>query len=188
MPPLRRTTAREWFVVDIENYSDPLHRRVPDELVQLQTESGRYVIGEHPLGQFLGVKQTVRTVAGAGRVFAKRRGKKDSVHVFRQMMFASEPVGKVVVGAAAQDKLDFVLSIQALEVLHTKRVALAGVRTFHIDDLDDSGRNPLQRALSAGLKQNFVTAVQEPLHQRHDIALLQHGFATGDLNQTTTWT
>src|ERR1700690_2826886 len=42
-----------------------LHRRVPDELMNLQSQAGRNVVPQHPLCQFPGIKQTVRAVACA---------------------------------------------------------------------------------------------------------------------------
>jgi len=44
---------------------------------------------------------------------------------------------------------------------------------------------PRQRALAAGLEQHLIASVEEVLHQRNDFALLQHGLAAGDLDQST---
>src|SRR5260221_1922384 len=97
----------------------------------------------------------------------------------------SELPCKFIVGAAAQHELDFVVRAEYLKVLHAKRIAFAGIRALHIDNLDDIGRNPLQWPLSAGLKQNLVTIVQKALHQGNDFPLLQHRLAASDLDQAT---
>src|SRR5580698_2867671 len=79
MPPLRRTIARlvgrvmnrcqahsgaeafpkkKGFIAALKALRHPkshsLYRRVPNKFVQLKTKTCRYIVGEHPLGQFLG--------------------------------------------------------------------------------------------------------------------------------------
>src|SRR5580698_7604586 len=125
----------------------------------------------------------MRTVACSGGVFAERRRKQDGVHPLRQIVPVSELLRELVVDAAAQDKFNFVVRGQGLEIFLAKSSARARVRTLHVDDLDDPGWNPLQWPLPTSLEQDAVAVVEEMLHQGDNFALLQHGLAAGDLDQ-----
>ena len=70
-----------------------------------------------------------------------------------------------------------------LQILNRECVGLAGVRAFHIDNLDDFFWHPRQRPFAAGFEQDLVVGVQKLFHQRDNIALLQHGFAAGDFDE-----
>src|SRR5882724_13545763 len=123
MPPLRRTTARaeeesvmlhSTITKSTINISalNPLHRRVPNKLVQLQSQPRRNIVGDHPLSQFLRIEQAMRTIPRAGRIFTKRRRKQNRIHPFRKLVPPREFARKVIVGAAAQNKLDLVVRAQ----------------------------------------------------------------------------
>src|ERR1700722_3687010 len=161
---LQSTSLFFGFQSEISRSLDSFHRRIPDEFVQLQAKPGGNVVGQHPFSQFLGIEQTVRAVAGTRRVLAECRREQDCVDPPLETVPQRELPGKLVVHAATQDKLDFIVSRQVFQVLHGKRAALSGVRTLHIDDLDDRGRNALERTLPAGLEKHLVVVVQKMLH------------------------
>src|SRR5581483_1939633 len=50
-----------------------LHCRIPYELVNLQAEAAGDIVGQHPLGQFAGINQAMRSIATSGRFIAERR-------------------------------------------------------------------------------------------------------------------
>ena len=77
---------------------DALNGRIPNEFMNLQAQPCRYIIGEHPLRQLLGIEQAMRRVAGASRVFAKGRRKQDRVDPLAKPMLRDEIPRKLVVG------------------------------------------------------------------------------------------
>src|SRR5579872_3160919 len=96
MPPLASTTARDRLGIGL----DSLKGRVPYKFVQLESEAGGDVVGDDPFGQLLRIEQAVRTVAGAGGVFAEHRGKQDGIHAADKVVRFHERPGEVVVSAA----------------------------------------------------------------------------------------
>src|SRR5438270_11601397 len=155
------------------------HRRVPNEFMKLQAKPGGYVIGNHPLSQLLRIEQAMRTVAGARSVFAKRGRKKNRVHFSSQMVSFYEITSKAVVGAAGQNKLEFVAGSQNFQVLEIESVALSRIGAFHVDYLHDFTGNGCQKTFSAGLQQDRIARFEQSLHQRDHLTLLQHGLTTG---------
>src|ERR1019366_994987 len=103
-------------------------------------------------------------------------------------MLDNKVAGEFVVGAVGQDELEFIVRPERFQILEREGVGFAGVRTLHIDDLDDLLRNARQGPFAAGLDQHLVVGVQKLLHQGDDFALLQHGFAAGDLDQSASRT
>ena len=59
-------------MADLHVVLNALYRWIPDELVQLQSETYGKVIREYPLSELLWVKKAVGAVPGASRVFAER--------------------------------------------------------------------------------------------------------------------
>ena len=102
-----------------------------------------------------------------------------------QFVIQDKVAGEFVVGAVCQDELDFVVWLERFQILECEGVWFAGVRTLHVDDLDDLFRDPRQDSFAAGLEQHLIASVQEVLHQRDDFPLLQHGLAARDLDQST---
>src|ERR1700751_2698724 len=89
MPPLSSTTARDWPLFDDINSlvpSDVFESWIPNELVQLQPQPGRNVVGNHPLGQLPGIEQTMRGVAGARCIVAEGRRKQRRIHPCRKIV------------------------------------------------------------------------------------------------------
>src|SRR5208282_1280975 len=60
--------------------SHALHRRIPDELMDLQSHARGNIVGQHPVREFARIEQTVRTVSRATGVFAECRGKQYRIH------------------------------------------------------------------------------------------------------------
>ena len=59
---------------------------------------------------------------------------------------------------------------------------LAAPGTFDVHDGDDRLWNIIERNVAAGLEQDFVSALEQPLHERIDL-LLQQRFAARDLDE-----
>ena len=75
-----------------------------------------------------------------------------------------------------------------MQILERESIRLSRVRTLHIDDLNDLFRNTRQGAFAAGFEQDPIIGIEELLHERDDVALLQHRFAAGDLDHSAAWT
>src|SRR6185312_454791 len=102
-------------------------------------------------------------------------------------MPACELARKLVIAAPADHKFHFIVRLKDFQIFEIERFALAGIRALHIHDFHDATRNPLQWPLSAGLDQYLVAAFEHSLHQWNQLALLEHGLAASDLNQSRSW-
>ncbi len=100
-----------------------------------------------------------------------------------QAVTQDEVAREFIVRAVSQDELEFIVRPQRLQILECESIGFARVRTLYVDDLDNLLRNARQWAFAAGLEQNLIVGIQKMLHQRDDFALLQHGFAAGDLDE-----
>src|SRR6202167_6762956 len=129
------------------------YRRVPDELVQLEAQACGNFICQHPLRQFPGIEQAVRTVAASRCIFAECGGEQHGVHALCQFVLPRELTAKLIIDSIAKNELYFVTGCQSRKIFVEKRVGLTGVRTLHVDNLDHIRWNPLHRPLSAGLQQ-----------------------------------
>ena len=69
--------------------------------------TGRDVVGDHPLSQFLRVKQLCELTRRASRVFPECRRKENGVHLLRQIAAIHKFAGKIVIAPTAEHKLDF---------------------------------------------------------------------------------
>src|SRR5215471_11478116 len=77
MPPLRTTSARAvGFLCGsfISLRLDTFQRWLPNELMNLQSQTGIQAIGQYPLRKITRVEQAMRCIPAAARVFAKRGG------------------------------------------------------------------------------------------------------------------
>src|SRR3954471_21109569 len=173
MPPLTSTIARGFIVGGTS--SDPLKRRVPNEFVQLQSEPGRNSIADHPFGQFLRVEQAMRTVATAARIFPECGRKQNRIYPLSELMPDRKIKRKLVIATAAQDELDLVPGGEHFQVFRPESIPFAGIRAFYVHNLDHGRRHAIERSLSAGLKQDGIAVVEQSLHHRDDLPLLQHG-------------
>src|ERR1700687_1152040 len=99
-------------------------------------------------------------------------------------MLPDKVAGELIIRAIAQHELDFIVWLKRVEIFERESIGLAGVRTLHVDDLDDWRGYADQLAFPAGLEQNFVTRVQQLLHERNDFAFLKHRFAAGNFDQS----
>src|SRR5579863_618750 len=127
------------------------------------------------------------TVTSAGCFFAECRRKKDCVHPLRQIVFTNEVASEGIVDAVADYEFNFIVGRERCQIVDKKSVGRPRVRTLHVYDLDDSGWNPRQGALSAGLEKDLVFILEKIFHERQQLTLLEHGFAAGDFHQTTVW-
>ena len=103
--------------------------------MDLQAETHVQSVFQDPFGELLRIEQAVRRVAGAARVFAKRRREDDRVHTVNEIVFAGEVAGEFVIGTVHEDELDLIAFGHCIEVLEFKGVGCAGVWTLHVDDL-----------------------------------------------------
>src|SRR5208282_647921 len=130
------------------------------------------------------IEQAVRRVARAGGGLFKRGRKQNSVNALDQSVMEDEVAGEFVVRAVGEDKLKFVVRFERFQIIESEGVWLARMRTLHIDNLDDSFRDPRQWAFAAGFEQHLIVGVQKLLHQGDDFAFLQHGLTAGNLDET----
>ncbi len=73
---------------------------------------------------------------------------------------------------------------QRVEVLHAEAVCgRPCTRALHIDDLVNGLGNIGQRTFAGGLDHQGVAFSQQSVHQRQELARLQHRLAAGELNQ-----
>src|ERR1700680_310011 len=85
-----------------------LHRRVPDELMNLQTQASLKVVRQHPLRQLPRIEQTVRAVSRTNRVLAEGRRKQHRGYPANQMVTRYKVARKLIVGPVAQHEFDLV--------------------------------------------------------------------------------
>jgi hypothetical protein len=55
----------------VQELSHSLQRRVPDELVELESQARGDVVSEHPFCKFAGIEQAMRGVTSAASVFGE---------------------------------------------------------------------------------------------------------------------
>src|SRR5262245_37718497 len=90
--------------------SNALGRRLPNELVDLQTQSDVEPVSHDPLGQQSRVQQTVGRVALPAGVLAEGRRKNHAANSVFETVLKREIAGKLVVSAISQYELDLILS------------------------------------------------------------------------------
>src|SRR5580765_5328666 len=165
-PPLRRTTApRSSFVVRLS--SDPARIWTPDVLVHLELHPDRNAVGQDPPAERLRIEHAVdRREMNRGDLVVQVVTRH---HVFRV----------VVVRAILDDELPLVRARQPIDVAPVHAGGFPAAGTLHVHDLDDAGWHIGDRAMSAGLDQHGLAAVEQRLHQRIDL-LLQERLPAGD--------
>ena len=84
--------------------------------MNLQTETDVQCVFDDPIGDFARVDETMRGIAAAGSVLAKGRREDHGADFFVEPMMASEVAGKLVVFAARNNKLNFVVRRKGMEV------------------------------------------------------------------------
>src|SRR5579885_7551 len=159
-----------------------LHR-LPDELVNLQAEPRVQAIGENPFHQFAWIEKAVAGVARRSCIFAEGRREEYVAQLLFELMLTHKIPRELVVGSIGDDKLQLVGRSERIEVGRAKAPSLSRSGTLHIDNLVNCFRHVLQRTLSAGLDQHLIAVVEELLHERHYLALLQHRFSAGNFHQ-----
>src|SRR5579872_3981576 len=90
-----------WGCHSLQDCLHAFERRIPDELVKLQSEARWHVVSDDPFRQLLWIEETVRTVPQASSILAKSRRKQNCIHLSRKVVTLDEVPGKFVVAAAA---------------------------------------------------------------------------------------
>src|ERR1700751_228491 len=116
--------------------SDSLHRRIPNEFMNLESQASPNIIRHHPFRKLTGIEEAVGGVAIAGCVLAEGGRKKYCIHARGQVMSPHKLPREVVIAAVAPNELDFIVRLQDAQVLHAEAVGFAGIRTLHIYNLD----------------------------------------------------
>src|SRR6185503_12187098 len=158
-PPLSRTTVSDTACVG-----------APDVLVQLQLDAHRQFVGEHPLRQRLWIEDAVH------------RGQMNRGGAANERMPSDHVSGKLVVGAILDDELDLVVGTKPLEVFPVVLRNLAAAWALHIEDRHDVSGNTLRAAMTTGLEQHRLAAVEQSLHERIHLFLEQR-LTAGHLHQ-----
>lgn len=169
------------------SFDDPMSSHafgggIPDEFVDLEAEAGGDVVGQDPFGELLGVEEAMGGVAGAAGFFLESWRKENGIDAAGEIVLADEVAGEFVVGAIGENEFQFVVSAKRVQILEREGIGFAGMGTLHVDNLDDFFGDMRERALATGFEQHLVVGVKELFHERDYFALLQHGFAAGDLD------
>src|SRR5688572_21009903 len=90
----------------------------------------------------------------------------------------------LVVFPILDDELQLVMRAQPFEVVPVGMLRFAAARALDVQHGDDWLRNPRRAAMTTGLEQHRLAALQQPLHQRIDV-LLQERLPAGDLDKRT---
>src|SRR5215472_6412721 len=149
-PPLSRTTAL-----------DATCRRMPDELVDLELQARRQMVGEHPFRERLGIEYAVH-----GRDEHRTRTMCEIVsrdHIAREL----------VVGAILHHEFHLIVWRQSFDVRPVVLVGLAARRTLDVDNLDHRTRYTVDRSMPASFDHDRAAGREQPIHQRVDIFLQQ---------------
>ena len=110
--------------------------------MQLQSEPNRQAVGEHPFDQLAGLEAGPLAFGPF-----EHGGKQNLMDAFGKIVVAGKFTGKFIVTAGGENKFDFVVFSQCLEVAEIKGVRFAGIGAFHVDDFDDfGGRRPMKRS------------------------------------------
>ena len=115
------------------------------------------------------------------RVFEDRR-EQHLMHALRELMALREIAGKIVIAAAGNHKLDFVLLVDCVEIGRIEGVRFAGIRAFYIDNLDDFARQRADEALAARFDHHRVARREKLLRELRRFRLQQR-LAAGDFDE-----
>ena len=101
---------------------------------------------------------------------------------FCQSVFACHLFRPIVVGAAGDHELHFILAVEMSDVCKPVLVGLAAIRAFEIDNLHDASVHRADVLGTIGFQQHGIAEIAESGHQR-EYCGLQQWFAAGDLNK-----
>src|SRR5258706_3700198 len=120
-------TARLAALATARANLNALGLRLPDELMDLQSDPDRQTVGQHPFHELARIDKDIVGSTARG-ILAKRGRKDDRGHSLHQPMPLREVAGKLIVGTIGKHELDFVTRIERRQILQAKRVSLAGMR------------------------------------------------------------
>src|SRR6267154_5272145 len=143
IPPLKSTTAFLWsipfttastssapfFLTSLT--SNSLGGRIPDKFVQLQPEPHRQIVRQHPFDQHARVQARPLPL----RILERRR-KQNLSHSPCQAVLQGKIARKFVVAPSGKHELHLVVIGQSFEIAHLESIRIAGIRAFHIHNLD----------------------------------------------------
>src|SRR5579875_217285 len=153
------------------------HRRIPNEFVQLQPEANRQSMRQNPFREMA----RIQPIPAARRVREYRR-KNHLTNPRRQPVPGNEIAGEIIIAAAGNHEFNFVLFVQCAEVGHVESAAFAGIRAFHVDNLNDFLRQGTNKTLAAGFDQDGIAFGRQLFRERGSF-LLQQRFAAGDFHK-----
>src|SRR5256885_10728013 len=183
MPPLNSTTAlRESFIFLFfparSNVTlNTLRGWVPHKFMRLQTKPHGQTIRKDPFNQ----RSRLQPLPLPFRIVKNRR-KENRVHAFRQPVLRRKLAREFVVPARRDHELHFIVRAQSREVSHFKSIRLAGVRAFHVHNLDDLGWQASQVAFPAGLDHYRIPRGEQFFRQRIDF-FLEKRLPSGQFHQ-----
>ena len=161
-----------------------LFHGLPDELVDLEGEAGGDAVGHHPFDEGAGVEGGIVGGAKGAGGFVEGGGEEDAGDFGGEVVGEDEVAGEVVVGAVGEDEFDFVVLGEGGEIFHAEGVGGGpGSGAFDVDDLVDGGGDFSEGTLAGGLDHEGVAGGEEAVHEREKFAGLEHGFATGELDE-----
>src|SRR5215472_18765497 len=152
--------------------SHSLRRRLPDELVDLQSQPDVESVLQDPLRQRPRIELAVGRIALRARILEKSRREDYAMDLAFQLMLAREVAGELVVGAVSENELDLIAWRERLEVAQAKGLAFARAGTLHVHNLMYGSGHALQLALAACFQQQRVAPSEQALHHRHQFAFL----------------
>src|SRR6267378_1790158 len=150
--------------------SNALGCRVPNELVQLQSQPHRQSVSQYPLHQHARLEARPLPL----RIFEHRR-EQNLFHPPRQAVLRRKLARKLIIAPRGQHELHFIVFRQRLEIAHLEGIRLARIGTLHVHNLDDFSRQPSDEALPAGFDHDGVLRSEQLLRERINF-FLQQGF------------
>ena len=150
---------RKWPGRNIKLSLDALLHGLPDELVDLEGETGGEAVGEHPVDDEAGVEgYIVGGTEGGGRL-GEGGAEEDAAYLLLEGVGADEVAGELIVFAMAEDKLDLVIRGEGVEIGHAEGAeGRAGTGALDVDDLVDGFGDVGQGAFAGGLDHQGVMA------------------------------
>ena len=80
---------------------DAFHRRIPDELMDLQPQSRRDAVRQHPFRKFARIEQAIGRIAGAAGLLAESGREQHRIYRWSQAVTRHKVAGKLVVATIA---------------------------------------------------------------------------------------
>src|ERR1700687_1979377 len=137
-PPAPRILFFLYLITSFTSFSlNALGRRVPDELVQLQTQPHRQTVSQNPFHEHARLEARPLPLW----IFEHRR-KQYLFHPLRQAVLQRQVARKFIIAPRGKHELHFIVFGQPLEIPHLERIRLARIGTLHVHNLDYFSRQP----------------------------------------------